>query len=503
MQAHSVADAVSRLWARLSLVARVMLSASLALIVAGTLLLWVSTGKDADFSRSQIEEHLVAELESLSTAVTESAVLGDYANIEQILRQRVKRSDIRRVAWTSARGKMLEAVDKGAAPHAPTWFVRSFGIPPLRDISALSIGGRGYGQITIEMTATPVHNRLWEAFLGHLAILTLAVGLDFAGILLILRNGLRPLTALDQGACALEQGDLSVRIPLQGSPELQHSIMAFNRMAESLQKLLEEQKQAEERLLRLNETLEQRVGDEVAKNMAQERLLIQQSRLAALGEMIHNIAHHWRQPINALNLLLGNIMDAYHYKELDDAYIADATATGNRLIQQLSATIDNFRNYFRPDQEKTRFRVEDAANAALNILGVSLEHRQIEIIFSPGEAGEVEAYLNEFTEVILNILNNARNAILNKHIPQGKITLTAGRDDTHAWLKILDNGGGIPAIALPKIFDPYFTTREQGTGLGLYMSKMLMTHMNGDINIRNIEGGVEALLTLALAHPVD
>lgn len=261
-----------------------------------------------------------------------------------------------------------------------------------------------------------------------------------------------------------------------------------------------EQKQAEAKLHQLNETLEQRVQDEVAKNMAQERLLIQQSRLAAMGEMIHNIAHHWRQPINALNLLLANIKDAYDYKELDDAYIEQAATTGDRLIQQLSATIDNFRDYFRSDQELSPFKLEDAVATVLNILGPTLENSRIKVVYSAAPSIVVRGYLNELTQTIINIVNNAKDVILDQNLPEGRITISAGSNGANAWLKIADNGGGIPPKVLQKIFDPYFTTKTQGTGLGLYMSKMLMRHMNGDIRVANENGGAVFILELPLEN---
>ncbi len=223
------------IWPRLSLAARLMLSASLALGVAGALLLFISAAREADFARAQIEEHLAVEMESVLAALSEWAVIGDYANIEQELRQRVKRSDIQRVTWTNAQGKQLSAVDKTAASRAPGWFVRFTDVSSPQASRVLMIGGRDYGQVTIAMTATPAHSRLWAAFLGHLAILVLVLALDFAGFLLILRSGLKPLAALAAGARALESGALASRIPPQGSPELAHVIDAFNRMAAAVE----------------------------------------------------------------------------------------------------------------------------------------------------------------------------------------------------------------------------------------------------------------------------
>ena len=225
---------LSRLSERLPLMARVMLGASLSLIVAGALLLVVNTGEDADYSRAQIEEELADEMEFLLPTISEWTVIGDYATIEQLLRQRVKRVNIDYMAWTNAGGKTLEAIDKEAALRAPGWFVRWVRVPSPRASRTLSIGGRNYGQVTIGMTATPTHNRLWDAFLSDLTLLVLGLALDLACILLIVRIGLRPLAALDQGVHALERGDMSARIPLQGSPEFLRVIVAFNHMADAV-----------------------------------------------------------------------------------------------------------------------------------------------------------------------------------------------------------------------------------------------------------------------------
>jgi diguanylate cyclase (GGDEF)-like protein/PAS domain S-box-containing protein len=225
---------LSPFWARLSLIARVMFTASLALVVAGSLLLFVSTGKEANFAHTQIEEQLAGEMEALLPAISEWAVLGDYASIEQVLRQRVKRNDVDRAAWTNTRGITLEAIDRNAVLVAPDWFVRWTHVSSLRDSRTLSIGGRDYGQITVEMTATPALNRLWESFIGHLGILVVALGIDFTGILFVLVGGLRPLVALTKSANQVARGNYVGRVPLQGSPEILRVIVAFNGMADGI-----------------------------------------------------------------------------------------------------------------------------------------------------------------------------------------------------------------------------------------------------------------------------
>ncbi len=144
----------------------------------------------------------------------------------------------------------------------------------------------------------------------------------------------------------------------------------------------------------------------------------------------------------------------------------------------MSKTIDNFRDYFRSDLELAPFKLGDTVATVLNILGPTLENSRIKVVYRAATSIVVRGYLNELTQSILNIVNNAKDVILDQNLPEGRITISAGGNGANAWLKIADNGGGIPPQVLQKIFDPYFTTKTQGTGLGLYMSKMLMRHMS-------------------------
>jgi PAS domain S-box-containing protein len=258
-------------------------------------------------------------------------------------------------------------------------------------------------------------------------------------------------------------------------------------------------KQAEETLKQMNEILERRVREVVAKNREKDHLLIQQSRLAAMGEMIHNIAHQWRQPINALTLILANIKDAYEFNELDKEYLDGAVGTGQQLIQKMSSTIDDFRNFFRPGRENAPFPLRGSLDAAIVMVDAALKNNEIALSTLPAENVAVNGHANEFAQVLVNIISNAKDAIMGKNIRDGKIEIAIGQENGRAWLSVSDNGGGIPEEILGKVFDPYFTTKgTKGSGIGLYMSKMIMDDMSGDIFIRNIEGGTEVLLTLPL-----
>ncbi|MBS4096970.1 MAG: PAS domain S-box protein [Sulfuricella sp.] len=264
---------------------------------------------------------------------------------------------------------------------------------------------------------------------------------------------------------------------------------------------ISERKDFEEKLKLLNQNLAQQVHHEVSKNREKDHMLIQQSRLAAMGEMIGNIAHQWRQPLNTLGLLLANIKDAHDFGEMDDKFINEATHTGYTLIQKMSTTIDDFRNFFRPNREKTRFSVNTATKEALAMVEASFRHNHISVSFEPTEEVSIMGFPGEYSQVILNLLGNARDAILSRNVPDGKVWVAIGSVEKNAQVTVRDNGGGVPDDIVERIFDPYFTTREKGTGIGLYMSKMIVeNNMNGSIRVRNAQGGAEFIVATPLAQ---
>lgn len=251
-------------------------------------------------------------------------------------------------------------------------------------------------------------------------------------------------------------------------------------------------KEVEDDLWHLNKSLEQRVWVEVAKNREKDHLLIHQSRLAAMGEMIGNIAHQWRQPLNALGLLLINIQDAYAHHECDQNYLDESVAKGQQLIDRMSSTIDDFRNFFKPDREKVRFSLERAVRDALSVVETSFVSNGIMVALEINQDASVMGFPNEYAQVVLNILGNAKDAILTQKVQKGRVEIVIGQDGMQAYVSIRDNGGGIAGNFIEKIFDPYFTTREKGTGIGLYMSKMIIeNNMNGRIEVRNTHDGAE------------
>ena len=260
----------ARLWARLPFISRLGVSAGFALVVAGAVMLYSSVKTDSAWHQEQLAAQAENELEALIPALAEQAVIGDFSTMTQMLEARAKRDNIHSLRFVDRKGNALLAASKTSpAARAPTWFARFSGLHGEDASADLAVGGTRYGVLSVQMTPTPAINRTWEGFRNHILILALAVGLDFLGILLILRAGLRPLDALNQGAKKLGAGDLAARIPTQGSPEMQEVISTFNGMADNIQRLLAQVHREKE----LAQVTLQSIGDAVITTDDQERVV--------------------------------------------------------------------------------------------------------------------------------------------------------------------------------------------------------------------------------------
>lgn len=254
--------------------------------------------------------------------------------------------------------------------------------------------------------------------------------------------------------------------------------------------LAEHHKQLEE----INRSLETRITEAVAELRKKDDILIQQSRLTAMGEMISSIAHQWRQPLNNIGLIVQNIQLAYKAGDLTveelDADIVETMKT----LQQISETIDDFRNFFSYESEASTFFINDVICRTLGFIEPSLKRKGIKIKIDEEPEVKIDGYPNEYMQAILNILLNARDALVEHTGGDRLINLRLFRENGHAVVTVSDNGGGIDEDILPKIFDPYFSTKQQnsGAGIGLYMAKMIIDKkMGGSLTARNVDGGAE------------
>ncbi|MFA7241200.1 MAG: PAS domain S-box protein [Sulfuricellaceae bacterium] len=256
-------------------------------------------------------------------------------------------------------------------------------------------------------------------------------------------------------------------------------------------------KQTERELQELNLALEQRVLAETRKNIEQERLLTHQARHAAMGEMIGNIAHQWRQPLNTLGLIVQNI--AYDYKDglLDQNSLAAYKDAAIDTVKKMSQTIDDFRNFFQPNRPEEPFNLIKPIREALSLIDASLKNNGISATLDCPEDLVAFGHSNEFAQAMLNFLANAKDVLVEKNAPIKTIEITAHEEGQYIVVCIRDNGGGIPAKIMDKIFDPYFTSKENGTGIGLYMTRVIVEqHLHGKISFGNTQTGAEFILSI-------
>jgi len=236
----------------------------------------------------------------------------------------------------------------------------------------------------------------------------------------------------------------------------------------------------------------------------QAKMIESQNRVAAMGEMIGNIAHQWRQPIGAINNVLNDLefdIDLEELEEIPATQYLEISAKVKEYTAHMSQTIDDFRNLSSDEKIKSNFLITDVLEAAYDI--VSVEYKEKNINFSVTRAGECNCefigYKRELMQVIINILNNAKDILLEKEISNPRVLISLMKDETTIKIMIHDNAGGIPEAIKEKVFDPYFTTKHEsvGTGIGLYMSKKIITeHFNGSIYAENENDGAKFIIEI-------
>ena len=249
-----------------------------------------------------------------------------------------------------------------------------------------------------------------------------------------------------------------------------------------------------EKILQFNKTLTQKVEDEVAKNREKDQQILQQSRLAQMGEMIGMIAHQWRQPLSAISSTSSAIKLKAILGKLEQTTAIELSTKISEYSQHLSTTIDDFREFFKPNKEKRKTSFDELIQSVLSIIELPIQNKNIRIYQDLECHDEFYSYANELKQVILNLIKNAEDILLEKQIQYPYIKIKSYQEADSIVLEVSDNGGGIPDAILDKIFDPYFSTKKEkdGTGLGLYMSKTIIeTHCEGVLMVSN---GFEGLI---------
>ncbi|MCE3037602.1 HAMP domain-containing histidine kinase [Helicobacter sp. faydin-H20] len=240
----------------------------------------------------------------------------------------------------------------------------------------------------------------------------------------------------------------------------------------------------------INKNLKKTISKEVESSRKKDQIMYQQDRLASMGEMIQNIAHQWRQPLNSLIVLIQSFKTKFYNGKLDENFINTQTEDGLKIAKSMSETIENFRHFFQPNKLKSSFSIIESIEDSIKLIDFVLKQNNITIHRDYSEDFEFYGYKNAFTQVVLNILKNAQDAIIEQKIPQGHCCVILKKKYDKITIIIQDNAGGIKQKSLYKIFEPYFTTKHKstGTGIGLYMTKEIIEkQMQGTISAHNMQ----------------
>ena len=231
----------------------------------------------------------------------------------------------------------------------------------------------------------------------------------------------------------------------------------------------------------------------------EQGLLQQQAKMAAMGEMIGNIAHQWRQPLNALSALNVGLGMKYKSGKLSDEEMQKFKAKSNTIIQNMSTTIEDFKNFFQPDKIQEKFYLHEAVEGAVRFVSDAYNQHSIKVNIEQHEKILVRSYRNELMQVFLNIFNNTKDAVVENKTQNPKLDIGMREDEEKVIITIHDNAGGVSAEVLEKMYEPYFTTKfeSHGTGIGLYMSKMIIEKsMNGSLKSENKDQGLLSIIII-------
>lgn len=252
----------------------------------------------------------------------------------------------------------------------------------------------------------------------------------------------------------------------------------------------------------LSKTLETRVKEEIGKNNDKTTQMIQQSRLAQMGEMISMIAHQWRQPLASISAISGTLSLDVMMQNYDEKFFQERLDSISELSQHLSETINDFRGFFKHDKRKEKANLGAIVDSCIQIIGPSLANKSIHFQIDIDRNVVLNSFISELKQVMLNIFKNAEDALLESKTENATVWIKGYADDNYIYISIEDNAGGISKDIANEIFDPYFSTKKQkdGTGLGLYMSKIIIEeHIGGTISFKNTDLGASFTISI----PID
>jgi nitrogen fixation/metabolism regulation signal transduction histidine kinase len=241
------------------------------------------------------------------------------------------------------------------------------------------------------------------------------------------------------------------------------------------------------------------VFKDITKEKRDQLLLQQQSKMAAMGEMIGNIAHQWRQPLNALGSHIVLVTTMYKKGKLNKKNIDQFSTKTQELIKKMNDTISDFRNFFNQNKTKVEFKIYDSIKSVLNILEITLYKNKIDVQIEGDTKLQLVSFRSELEQVLMILINNSKDALVEKNVENRFIKVLFSSNDDIIKIVIYDNAGGVETSLLEKIFEPYFTTKDtqHGTGIGLYMTKQIIENsIKGSLSVLNNEYGLETTIII-------
>jgi signal transduction histidine kinase len=282
-------------------------------------------------------------------------------------------------------------------------------------------------------------------------------------------------------------------------------MLAFvsNEIALAIEKKRSEEslKDAHDELIKLHHNLEKKVVKAVEELRDKDHIIISQSRQAAIGDMISQIAHHWRQPLNVIGVTFQSIREAFEFDELTEEYMEEKTKITMDILQSLSKTIDDFRNFYQKEEFSQTFDIKETIENTLFLIESQFESSNITLESDLQDTRMINGSQNEFSQAFLNVITNAFDILLERDIANPKVRVSLRILEDKAIITICDNGGGIAKKIQDKLFELYVSTKKglNNTGVGLYMSKSLIEKsLNGSLTVKNKTKGAEFTIELPL-----
>jgi two-component system, NtrC family, sensor kinase len=427
----------------------------------------------------------------LKSALVAPLVQMDYATIDAILNETKNILTIDYLAVVDNQNNCISTVGLKDCSKLPTKEEDPFSEKSLEDERfdtniPITLFSESLGKIYLGLSTKFYVQAKKEMITRSIIIAIIELILSAIFLITVSKWIIKNLVKLTHSADAIARGDYSQRINLGNSKETIELQESFNLMARNIEKNIIDLKHLNKKEKELFEKLK----SQVEKNQEQDILLKHQSRMVIIGEMLNNIAHQWRQPLNAITVHMSGLKLRKELNLIEDKEIEDTSDSVMKYANYLSNTIDDFRDYVKDySSKKEYFNIETSFNKALDIVSASLENNFITLNIEHSENELlVDGVINELTQVFINILNNSKDILNENNVEEKVIEVKFLKENSKITITIQDNAGGVKDDIIHKIFDPYFTTKynNQGTGIGLYMSaKIIHEHFSGQIIVKN------------------